>query len=56
MEAFKSPRQLEEDLKIYQRKRFEHYMLDVDAGKIPQQIAIAALRDEVAFMEIGAND
>ena len=49
MEAqnWKSPRKVQEDIRDYQRKRFEDYMRMADEGTLSRELAIAALRDEV---------
>ena len=46
-EVWKSPRKIEEDIKMYQRKRFEDYMQYVDMGIMSDEEAIAALRAEL---------
>lgn len=48
-QTWKSPRKIAEEERAYLHKRFETYMLDVDAGKLPRAIAIAALREEVEY-------
>lgn len=47
-QVFQSPRSIEEEVKRYQRERFEDYMQMVDRGELPLEIGIAALRDEAA--------
>lgn len=49
MEAkpFKSPRKVEEELKVYRNQRFESYMAMADRGELTRALAIAAFRDEL---------
>lgn len=44
---WKSPRKVEEELRDYQRNRFEAYMRMADDGAITRELGIAALRDEM---------
>lgn len=44
---WKSPRKVEEELRDYQRNRFEAYMRMADDGVITRELGIAALRDEM---------
>lgn len=46
-EQWKSPRKVEEEIRDYQRKRFDDYMEMVDVGLISRELAVRALRDEV---------
>ena len=46
-EQWKSPRKVEEEIRDYQRKRFEDYMELADVGLISRELAVRALRDEV---------
>ena len=46
-EQWKSPRKVEEEIRDYQRKRFEDYMEMADIGLISRELAVRALRDEV---------
>jgi hypothetical protein len=46
-QPFKSPRKVEEELRQYQRARFEAYMRMADDGTITRELGIAALRDEM---------
>lgn len=46
-EQWKSPRKVEEEIRDYQRKRFEDYMEMADVGLISRELAVRALRDEV---------
>lgn len=46
-EQWKSPRKVEEEIKQYQRNRFEAYMMMADDGVITRALGIAALRDEM---------
>ena len=48
MEEWKSPRKIEEEVRQYQRDRFEHYMTQEDLGLISRDMAIVALRSEIA--------
>lgn len=48
---WKSPRQIEAELKAYQLKRFEDYMAQVDQGKLERSIALTALREELEFSD-----
>lgn len=54
-EQWKSPRKVEEEIKQYIRDRFEFYMLMVDEGKLPRDIAISAISEEVSHIEEEAN-
>lgn len=47
METWKSPRKIEEELAAHQRSRFDWYMEEVDAGRLDEETAIAALREEM---------
>ena len=49
-EEWKSPRKIEEEIKMYQRKRFEDYMEYVDMGIMSEEEAIASLRSELSEM------
>ena len=46
-EEWKSPRKIEEEIKLYKRSRFEFYMEEVDNGKLERELALAALREEI---------
>lgn len=46
--SWKSPRKVEEEIRDYQRHRFEHQMLMVDRGELTRDLAITALREEIA--------
>ncbi len=46
MEAWKSPRKIEEEIKQYRRDRFEVYMQAVDRGELTRELAIAAFHEE----------
>ena len=48
-QTWKSPRKIAEEERAYLHKRFETYMQDADAGKLPRALAIAALREEVDY-------
>lgn len=48
-ETWESPRKIEEDKKLYKRKRFESYMGMADRGELSREMAIVALRDEIAY-------
>lgn len=48
MEAWKSPRKVEEDIRNYRRKRFEHYWVSADMGVDSLAVALDALRKELA--------
>jgi len=48
---WKSPRKIEEEVKLYRLKRFEDYMQMVDRGELTRILAIAALREEIAYSE-----
>lgn len=56
-EGWKSPRQIEQEVREYRAKRFEDYMCLVDEGELTLALACAALREEVAYSEmpIGEN-
>lgn len=45
---FVSPRKIAEQERDYKRSRFEWYMDQADAGKIPRALAITALQEEIA--------
>jgi len=45
---WKSPRKIEEEIREYQRHRFEHHMSREDRGELNRALAIAALREEIA--------
>lgn len=47
MENWKSPRKVEEEVRQYQRDRFEHYMTQEDLGLISRDMAIVALMSEI---------
>ena len=51
MEAWKSPRKVEEEVKQYKRSRFEWYMTQEDDGKMTRELAITALREELDNIE-----
>ena len=44
---WKSPRKIDEEIRNYQRKRFEDYMSMADLRIISRELAIQAMRDEV---------
>jgi hypothetical protein len=44
---WKSPRKIEEEILLYQRKRFEEYMEMEDVGMLTRELALAALREEL---------
>lgn len=44
---WKSPRKIEEEVRLYHRKRFEDYMQLADAGIITRELAFRAMRDEI---------
>ena len=44
---WKSPRKVEEEIKQYQRERFEAYMKMADDGVLTQALGITALREEL---------
>jgi len=46
-ETWKSPRKVEEEIKQYQRDRFESYMKLEDDGHLTRALAIVALREEL---------
>jgi hypothetical protein len=46
-EQWKSPRKVEEEIKQYQRDRFETYMQMSDDGVLERALAIIALREEI---------
>lgn len=50
-ETFKSPRKIEEEIRNYKRERFEKYMTEVDDGRLTRELAIAALREEVEYID-----
>jgi hypothetical protein len=50
METWKSPRKIEEEAKAYVMERFESYMQMVDRGELTRAIAIAALTEEVGYL------
>jgi hypothetical protein len=43
---WKSPRKIAEEIRDYQRKRFEDYMELADIGLISRELAIQALKNE----------
>lgn len=47
MEQWKSPRKIAEEERDYKRQRFEWYMVEADEGRLPREIAIRALREEI---------
>lgn len=47
MSEFKSPRKVEEEIKLYQRDRFETYMQMADDGVLERALAITAFREEL---------
>tara|TARA_B100001245_G_C22891839_1_gene429657 strand:- start:2568 stop:2798 length:231 start_codon:yes stop_codon:yes gene_type:complete len=50
MTAFeKAPKSVEQEIKEYQRKRFEEYMEMADIGMLPRALAITALREEIEY-------
>jgi hypothetical protein len=49
METWKSPRQVDEDLRDYTRRRFELYMMMVERGELTQTLALTALREEIEY-------
>lgn len=49
--TWKSPRKIEEEIRLYQRKRFEDYMELEDVGMLTRELALAALREELAVVE-----
>ena len=48
---WKSPRKIEEEVNDYKRTRFEWYMSEVDNGRLPRELAITALREEISNIE-----
>lgn len=44
---WKSPRKVEEEIKVYQHNRFEAYMQMVDKGELPRAIGISAMYDDI---------
>jgi hypothetical protein len=48
---WKSPRKIEEEIRLYQRKRFEDYMELEDIGMLGRDLALTALRGELASVE-----
>lgn len=48
-ETWKSPRKVEEEIRTYQRNRFEMYMQMEDAGHLTRDLAISALREELEY-------
>ena len=46
-DTWKSPRKIDEEIRLYQRKRFEDYMSMADIGLISREMAIRAMRNEV---------
>lgn len=46
-ETWKSPRKVAEEVRDYQRTRFEAYMRMADDGVITRELGIAAMRDEM---------
>ena len=49
-QTWKSPRQIEEEIKEYKRTRFEYYMSEVDNGRLTRELAIAALGEELSHV------
>lgn len=47
MEGWRSPRKIEEDIRLYRRKRFEFYMELVELGLLSTDEAVAELRAEI---------
>lgn len=45
--SWKSPRKIEEEIRDYQRDRFEGYMQMVDRGAMNRPLALTALREEL---------
>lgn len=45
--TWKSPRKIEEEIRDYQRHRFEGYMELADVGLISREMAIRAMQDEI---------
>lgn len=48
-EVWKSPRKVEEEMRDYNRQRFEQYMQMADDGTLTRALAIAAMREEQEF-------
>lgn len=46
---WRSPRQLDEELRGYTHRRFEKYMQMVDDGILARAVAITAFQDEVEY-------
>ena len=44
---WKSPRRVDEEIKLYQRERFEIHMRRADIGSTTRELAIQAMRDEI---------
>jgi hypothetical protein len=49
---WKSQRQIEAEVAAYRAKRFEDYMVKVDAGELVLALACAALREEIQYQEV----
>lgn len=54
-QEWKSPRRLAEEAQACLRRRFEDYMAMQDRGELPRDVALAALRDEVDFIDTEAG-
>jgi hypothetical protein len=52
---WKSPRKVAEEIRDYQRKRFEDYMQMEDRGEISRALAITALQEELNYVELDQN-
>lgn len=53
---WKSPRKVEEEIRDYQRKRFEDYMELADIGMLTRALAISALREELEYTLMAVDD
>ena len=55
-EEWKSPRKVEEEMRDYNRQRFEQYMQMADDGTLTRALAIAAMREEQEFRLLTAEE
>ena len=46
MERWKSPREIDEEVRLYKLSRFEHFMSQVDDGTMTEAEALEAIRAE----------
>lgn len=47
--TWKSPRRIDEENRLYIRKRFESYMTMEERGELTRELALRALREEIAY-------